>query len=315
MKAAFYRFLVALSQRIGLWVFRTGAWGIASGYFLFFPGRVAVGVRFYRALYPERGGMYRLWCTWKQFHSFTHVFLDRFLLSGGQGIAYTHDGWEYLEEAVASRTGGIILMSHVGNWEVASRILQERERENPRIKLLLYLGKKHKEQIERAQKESLVRSGVRIIAVEQDGGSPMDLVEGINFLKAGGLASLTGDRRWRDDQRSVAVRFLGHEAFLPETPFIFALLSGAPLFIFFVCRTGSQTYHFQVLPPVVVRAKDRQSRGGAIRRAAQFYADRLEETVREHPFEWFHFEPFIGSERYQSQHAGNDPQRDDLPTA
>ena len=305
MKAAFYGFIVALSQRIGLWVFRFVAWGIASGYFLFFPGRVAVGVHFYGALYPERGGLYRLWCTWKQFHSFTNVFLDRFLLAG-QGITYTHEGWEYLEEAINSGTGGIILMSHVGNWEVASRILQERERENPRIKLLLYLGKKHKEQIERAQKESLVQSGVRIIAVEQDGGSPMDLVEGINFLKAGGLASLTGDRRWHDDQRSVTVRFLGHEAVLPETPFIFALLSGAPLFIFFVCRTGSQAYHFHVLPPVVVRAKDRRTRGDAIQRAAQSYADRLEETVREHPFEWFHFEPFIGSERCQSQYAGND---------
>ena len=315
MKAAFYRFLLALSQRIGLWVFRAGAWVIASGYFLFFPNRVAVGVHFYRALHPEHGGMYRLWCTWKQFHSFTSVFLDRFLLVGGQTIKYTHDGWEYLEEAVNSETGGIILMSHVGNWEVASRILQERGLENPRIKLLLYLGKKHKEQIERSQKESLVKSGVRIIAVEQDGGSPMDLVEGINFLKTGGLVSLTGDRRWHEDQRTVTVRFLGHEAFLPETPFIFALLSDSPLFIFFVCRTGCQAYHFQVLPPVVVRAKDRQSRGNAIQRAAQFYADRLEETVRLHPDEWFHFEPFIGSERYQSPAAGNDPQRDDLPTA
>ena len=192
-------------------------------------------------------------------------------------------------------------MSHVGNWEVASRILQERGRENPRLKLLLYLGKKHKEQIERTQKEGLVGSGVRVVAVEQDGGSPMDLVAGINFLKAGGLVSLTGDRRWREDQRTVTVRFLGYEAFLPETPFIFALLSGAPLFVFFACRTGNHTYHFQVLPPVLVRAKDRNSRGDAIQRAAQCYADRLEETVREHPFEWFHFEPFIGSERYQKK--------------
>lgn len=308
MKASFYRFLIALSRRIGLWVFRVGAWGIASGYFLFFPGRVAVGIRFYGALYPERGMPYRLWCTWKQFHSFPHVFLDRFLLSGGRTVTYTHAGWEYLEEAVNNGTGGILLMSHVGNWEVASRILQERGGENPRLKLLLYLGKKHQEQIERTQKESLVQSGVRIIAVEQEGGSPLDIVAGINFLKTGGLVSLAGDRRWREDQRSVAVRFLGHEALLPETPFIFALLSGAPLFIFFACRTGSQTYHFQVLPPVFVRAKDRQDRRDAIQKAAQFYADRLEETTREHPFEWFHFEPFIGNERYQSPAAGNDRQ-------
>jgi predicted LPLAT superfamily acyltransferase len=313
MKEYCYRFLIVLSQRIGLWVFQVGAWVIASGYFLLFPGRVAVGVRLYGALYPERGLPYRLWCTWKQFHSFPHVFLDRFLLSDNQAsITYTHAGWEHLDEALNSGDGGILLMSHVGNWEVASRILQEWRGENHRLKLLLYLGKKHQEQIERTQKESLVRSGVRIIAVEQEGSSPLDIIEGVNFLKAGGLVSLAGDRRWREDQRLVAVRFLGHEAFLPETPFRFALLSGAPLFIFFACRTGSQTYHFQVLPPVFVRAKVRQGRRDAIQRAAQFYADRLEETVRQYPFEWFHFEPFIGKEEYQRSTAKNDLQRDDL---
>jgi predicted LPLAT superfamily acyltransferase len=162
------------------------------------------------------------------------------------------------------------------------------------MKLLLYLGRKHKEQIERAQKESLVQSGVRVIAVDKDGGSPFDIVEGINFLKAGGLVSLTGDRKWREDQRSIPVRFLGHEAFLPEAPFVFALLSGTPLFIFFANLRGRQTYHFKIMPPVYVRAQGRNERREAIRRAAQAYAECLEDTVRRHPFEWYHFEPFIG---------------------
>ena len=300
MKAAFYRCLTALTRRTGLWVFRLGAWWIATGYFLLFPGRVAVGVRFFGALFPDRGRLYHLACTWRQFHRFTHVFLDRFLLSDGDSITYTHKGWELLDTALDAGKGGVLLMSHVGNWEVASRILQERGKEDPRIRLLLYLGQKHKEQIERTQKEALVKSGVKIVVVEQDGGSPMDIVEGINFLKAGGLVSLTGDRRWRDDQRAVAVRFLGHEALLPELPFVLALLSGAPLLIFFTYRTGEQAYHFEVLPPIAVRAGDRRQRDEAIRIAAQIYADRLAETVRKHPGEWFHFEPFLGRGRDQS---------------
>ena len=110
-------------------------------------------------------------------------------------------------------------------------------------------------------------------------------------------ALAAGDRRWRQDQRSVPVNFLGHEALLPEMPFVFALLSGAPLLIFFACRTGNQAYHFQVLPPIAVRSPHRFNRREAIERAAQFYADRLEETVRQHPFEWFHFEPFLQGEK------------------
>ena len=295
MKEGFYRFLIALSKLMGQWFFRVIAWGIASGYFFLFPRRVAISIRFYRALSPTRRGFYHLWCTWRQYHHFTSVFLDRFLLFDDKNVTFTHEGWEYLEDAVKREVGGVLLMSHVGNWEIAAHLfLRVHARNNPGMKLLLYLGRKHKEQIERVQKESLVRSGVKIIAVGREGGSPFDIVSGINFLKAGGLVSLTGDRKWREDQRSIPVRFLGHEAFLPETPFVFALLSGSPLFIFFVHRTGRQKYHFKTMPPEYVRAGERSDRQEAIRKAAQAYADILEDTVRHHPFEWYHFEPFIG---------------------
>jgi predicted LPLAT superfamily acyltransferase len=295
MKEGFYRFLMSLSKLMGQWVFMVTAWCIASGYFLFFPGRVAVSARFYRALFPSRCWLHHLWCAWKQYHHFTHVFLDRFLLPNDQNITFIHEGWEHLDDAVNKKTGGIILMSHVGNWELAAyMLLKIHGPNNPDLKLLLYLGKKYKEQIERTQKESIVRSGVKIIAVEQDEISPADIIEGINFLKSGGLVSLTGDRRWRENQRYVPVRFLGHEAFLPEAPFVFALLSGTPLFIFFVHRTGRQKYHFKTMPPEYVRAGERSDRQEAIRSAAQAYADILEDTVRHYPYEWYHFEPFIG---------------------
>ena len=295
MKDRFYRTLMVLSKGAGLWLFRLVAWWIATGYYFFFPSRVAVSVRFYRALFPGRSRAYHLYCTWKQFHRFTHVFLERFLLSEDHPLYFTHEGWEYLEEAVKQKTGGLLLMSHLGNWELAAhRLLKSHGQGLPEMKLLLYMGRKHKEQIEHRQKEDLAAQGIRIIAVEREGNAPVDVVEGINFLKNGGIVSLTGDRRWREDQRSVSVKFLGHEALLPEGPFVFALLARAPLLIFFAYRVGKLSYHCQVLPPVYVEAKDRKDRSRAIRAAAQAYADGLEETVRRHPFSWFHFEPFIG---------------------
>ena len=304
MKDIFYRSLIVLSKLVGLWVFRFMAWFVATGYFLFFPGRVAESVRFYGALLPSKSLLYHIRCAWKQFHNFTYVFLDRFLLFNGHTIDITHDGWEYLVETVQRKEGGIILMSHVGNWEIAAHMLKIRGSDVPGMKLLLYLGEKFKDQIEHTQKEDLIQSGVKIIAVEENIVSPTDIVEGINFLKVGGLVSLTGDRIWRKDQRSIAVRFLGHEVFLPETPFVFALLSGTPLYIFFAYRTGRETYHFQVQPPEYVRAKDRSERQNVIAQAAQVYADRLEEMARRHPFEWFHFEPFLGRKLEEVRDAG-----------
>lgn len=295
MKDRFYRTLMMLSKGAGIWFFRLVAWGIATGYFLCFPSRVAVSKRFYKALFPSESRIYHLYCAWKQFHQFTDVFLDRFLQSEEHPMHFTHEGWEYLENAVTQRTGGILLMSHLGNWELAAhRLLKSHGKDLPEMRLLLYMGRKHKEQIEQRQKEDLAAQGIKIVAVEQEGSAPVDILEGINFLKSGGIVSLTGDRRWREDQRTVPVKFLGHEALLPESPFVFALLSRTPLLIFFATRVGNFAYHCQVLPPVYVDAKDRKDRQRAIGDAAQTYADGLEKVVRRHPFVWFHFEPFIG---------------------
>ena len=299
MKAAGYHALTFLSKRIGFWILRFGAWWISTAYFFLFPRRVATSVRFYGALFPERSLPYHLWCAWRQYHNFTHIYIDRFFLEQDEKLSVAREGWRYLEQAVEEGTGGILVMSHVGNWEIASRLLKHYGQGNPKMRLLLYLGQRHKEQIEREQKETLVRSGLTVIAVEPGGGSPADIVEGVKFLKAGGLVSLTGDRLWREDQRRVPVSFLGRRAFLPELPFVLALLSGAPIFVFFAYRTGTRAYRIETGPPEFIRAPDRRMRDEAIRQVAQSYADRLEALVRQYPFEWFHFEPFIGEEPLQ----------------
>ena len=293
MKDFFYRCLIVLARRFGSWIFLLIAWHVATGYFLFFPRRVAVSVRFYRRLFPDRGRCYSLWCAWRQYHHFVHVFLDRFRLAEGDDLTTTYEGWEHIVAASVSGRGGIILMSHVGSWEIAARLLKHQGRKHPRMRLLLYLGAKHQEQIERRQKKSIEQSGIRVVSVPENGGSAMDILEGLHFLREGGLVSLTGDRLWTREQRAVTVRFAGGEARIPETPYILALLSGAPLLIFFGYRTGRGKYHLLTVPPLYVTAASRRERRAAVETAAQTYADLLAETVRSHPYEWYHFEPFL----------------------
>jgi len=285
----FYQFLTFFTRFLGSWFFKVFSRFVSTGYFIFFPQRVALGVRFYRALFPERGGLHALRCTWRQFHGFTDVFLDRFLLQADNAIAYTSEGWELLERAAADGTGGIVLMSHMGNWDVAAHLLRKRG-----LRLLLYMGAREKEQIEKMQKDSLAESGLSIVSVGEDGGSPFDILEALRFLREGGLVSLTGDRLWTPGQRAVPVRFLGHRALLPEAPHSIALLSGAPLFLFFAFRTGPSAYHFSINGPIAVTAPSRADRGRAIRESAQRYADILAEKAREYPRQWYHFESFLG---------------------
>lgn len=287
----FYKFLILFTRLLGTWFFKVFSRFVSTGYFIFFPARVAIGVRFYRALFPERGGLYHLWLTWRQFHGFTDVFLDRFLLQTAGDISFTSEGWEIIQKAADEKRGGVVVMSHMGNWDVAAHLLRRKG-----LRLLLFMGSREKEQLEKMQKESLSESGLTVIAVDREGGSPFDILEGLRFINEGGIISMTGDRVWTAGQRTVPVQFLGRRVLLPEAPHRIALLSGAPLFVFFAMRTGDKKYHFSLSGPIQVAASSRADRDRAVRESAQQYADILAEKARQYPVQWYHFEEFLGEE-------------------
>ena len=288
MKIFSYRVAVYFSRRWGVWFFRTFSWFIAAGYFFLFPSRVAHSFKFYRALIPKQNFLYYLHCVWKQYHNFTNVYLHRFITLDENEIEFTKEGWEYLDEAVEKKTGAIVVMSHIGNWELAAQMLNRKG-----LPIMLYLGAKHKEQVERLQKESLAESGIKIVATSDKKKSPFALLEGVNFLRGGGIVSMTGDRLW-GEQGYVVVDFLGYEARLPDTPHLVALMSGAPLMTFFVHQKASGKYHITVSKGRQVIAATRADRQRAVLASAQTYANELMQMACKHPFEWHHFEPFLG---------------------
>ena len=302
MSSRFYSILTVVSNIFGTQVFALTARGIAAGYFFFFPRRAATSAKFYRAVFPKRSRLYSWWCAWRQFQNFTTLFLDRYLLGKNGSITYTSQGREHLIQAVDQGFGGIMLMSHMGNWEVAARLLQEMI---PELRLMIIMGRRAKEQIERLQKEELSANGIRIIVADQDASSPFALVEVANFLQTGGFVAMAGDKLWRADQRSVSVHFLGHTVRLPEAPFMLALLSGVPLYVFFSSIRGRGQHHYSISNPLTIVVKERAQRRSAVQQTAQAYADLLEEHVRSYPLEWFHFEPFLESEAAAAGHLAD----------
>ncbi len=288
MKKLTYKIALYLSRKLGVWFFRTFSWCIATGYFFLFPARVANSLKFYRALFPGLGFFYHLYCVWKQFHNFTDVYIHRFIPWAADQAEFMREGWEHLNEAVAKKTGAIVVMSHIGNWELAAQRLNQKG-----LPIMLFLGAKHKEQVERIQKDNLAKKGIKIVTTDEKEKSPFALLEGINFLREGGIVSMTGDRLW-GEQTHVTVDFLGHEARLPDMPHLFALMTGAPLMTFFVYQEAIGKYCIKVSKGRKVFAATRADRKKAVLESVQAYADDLARFASEHPFEWHHFEPFLG---------------------
>lgn len=288
MTGFWYAFLETMTRVFGSWLFVVVSRCIAVGYFAF-SRNTRESVRFYRGLYPGKGRLYHIRCTFRQYQNFTTIHYDRFLAAHGRTTTFESQGWDKLQ-TVIQESGAILLMSHLGNWEIAAKILSEQEGDS---KLLLYMGVKEKEGVEGVQKEQLKESGVSIIGTPQNGGSPFDAVTGIRALQEGGIISMTGDILWRDDQRSVEVDFLGAKAKIPKAPYIFALVSGAPIFCFYSQRIGRNSYLFRFADPIYIQCSNRSERSDKIQEAAQRYADLLEAQLRIQPFEWYHFDRFV----------------------
>jgi predicted LPLAT superfamily acyltransferase len=290
MKAFIHETLIKVSLLLGSWPIRFFAWWIATGYFLFLSSRRRSSIRLYQVIFPEKSRCYYLYCTWRQFHSYAATFAERIEFDRNKGLTTSTQGRENLVEMARRGRGGVILMSHLGSFEIAASTFRE-----VRFKLLLIMGEKEAKQVARDQREAMKARGIHIqvaTAVEDPlfGG-----VEAVKFIEEGGFVSVAGDLVWTEQRSRLPVRLFGHEVGLTAGPHLLALVSNAPLFTMFTFRAEKGKYLIIMSPPREVKATSRSARSASLQASAQAYANALEEMVRQHPFQWYIFEPFFGA--------------------
>jgi predicted LPLAT superfamily acyltransferase len=290
MKAFLFKTLVGISFVWGSWFIRFFAWWVASGYFLFCSSRRGASVQLYRNLFPQRSLGHAYYCAWRQFHSFAATYGDRIELDGRKGILTSTEGREGLVSAAKRGAGGILIMSHLGSYEVAARAFQELG-----LKLLLLMGEKEAKQVARAQREALHSRGISILVATGQEDSLWEGLEAIQFIREGGFVSLSGDLVWTKQRSLISVSLFNQAAEIPSGPHLLALVSGAPLFTLFTCRINRGSYRIIISPPRLVKASSRSERNRVLQASAQTYATELEKIVAQHPFQWYIFEPFFRS--------------------
>jgi lauroyl/myristoyl acyltransferase len=204
-------------------------------------------------------------------------------------MVITSEGKEYLLEAVKQARGGIFIISHIGNYEVAANALGDLG-----FKHMIMMGEREAKQVARQQRESLMRKKIVIHVSSARQASPLDGLEAIKFLKDGGFVSVAGDIAWTDPHARVAVELFGCLVHVPSAPYLLAMASGAPILILFTFRLGRGKHKIVLTPLQIDRASSRSDRKSAIQARAQEYAKALEKAVYSHPFQWYVFEPIFG---------------------
>ncbi|MFH1138937.1 MAG: lysophospholipid acyltransferase family protein [Pseudomonadota bacterium] len=289
MKGFWLKLLHVSAKFGGAWIVRLTSALIAAGYFVFRRRRVAAGLDFYSALFPGRSRLFYLWCVWRQFQDFAAGYSDRVSIDLGGRLICVSEGFENLRRAAQTGKGGIILTSHVGNWEIGAGLVRQEG-----LNMTMLMGERDPRELARQQKKHLREEGLNVNVAGTDASSPLESLEILKALRSGALISIAGDLAYTPQRSRIPVRFLGREVHLPAAPHLLALLSGAPLLTVFSCREGRNTHHFITSPPRYVQAAGRKDRQDALARSAQEYADQLAEILKKNPYQWHVFEPFLG---------------------
>jgi predicted LPLAT superfamily acyltransferase len=222
------------------------------------------------------------------FYSFGSALIDRFfflLSSGSEPFRYVSVNEDCIVNELSKGRGVILLGAHVGNWEIAGNLLQERV--TTTVHFLMYNAES--EAMKRAVEKAVRHRAVNIIYVTPE--APDSMIEMVNALRRGEVVCLHGDRV-AGEMRHEHVEFLGRKAAFPIGPFVLSLLTGAPIIPFFAIKKGWRSYEFSASDPLSVACGNRTERKEVLRECLDRYVRVLEQKVRSYPEQWYNFYDF-----------------------
>jgi Kdo2-lipid IVA lauroyltransferase/acyltransferase len=176
------------------------------------------------------------------------------------------------EERLAGVDGGVIsLTAHVGNWELAGRLLAGRSGRRTHVVV---------DPDEARELERWVRrngDGVRFVPRAH----PAIAVELLGSLRRREVIALQGDRALGNDG-DVRVDFFGRPAPFPIGPFRLARAARVPIVPAFCLLDADHRYTVTVMEPLRVAPGEEEE-------GLRAWVSVLESVVRQHPTQWFNF--------------------------
>jgi phosphatidylinositol dimannoside acyltransferase len=187
-------------------------------------------------------------------------------------------GEAHLEDARRDARGVVLVTAHTAGWETVGPLLSR----DHALKLMIAEAAEPSRGARAIQDDARRAYGLLVVHVGDDPLSALSLAA---HLRAGGAVALQIDRAPRRI-RSHGVTMFGAPARIPEGVLRLAMLTGAPLLPVFAARTGYRKYEILVHAPVRI---SRTAGIAELDSAAQRLANAMQDFVRAHPTQWFHF--------------------------
>jgi predicted LPLAT superfamily acyltransferase len=223
----------------------------------------------------------------RSFYGYAICALDRIYLLKGQrrGLQVEVERPDEVV-AAAARGGCILLVAHLGNFDVLRTLGAGAHRLSLSILLDRQQGRMFIGLLERMNPEL----AAHVIDAGQRG--PQLVLALREALERGRMVGIMGDRA-RRDERCIDVQMFGATARFPEGPWLLAAALGVPVILGFGLYRGGRRYsaHFELFAERL--ELPRTQRQPALQAAAQRYAARVEHYARLAPYNWFNYFAFF----------------------
>jgi len=220
------------------------------------------------------------------FISFAQSIADRVYVwqRGVNAFPLCIDNPELLEKVFAKNdAGGLILVSHLGNFDIAMSCLKS----NPRRVCNIVMSEPHIGLFNRFRNRLSGLTNVRFVDA---GGINLDSAMAlIDRVGKGEIVVVAADRSFElNAERTASVKFLGADARFPIGPYILGHVLKVPVYTLFAFRDGGvYNIRFNLFAErIVLRGSNRTAE---LHKLAQCYVRILEKHCRHWPLQWYNF--------------------------
>jgi len=228
-------------------------------------------------------GVAVLWKAYRVFYSFCDYMVAYCYVpqaSHEQLLAMLVDpdrGEEKIDRCLSLGNGLIVWTAHVGNWELASRLLEMHGRPVNTAR-----AKEPGNHAEAMLRDLMINYRHRIISVDDDVLAPLEL---LRALRRNEIVAIQGDRTYKG--RGAPVPFFGPGASFPLGPFLLSYVSGAPVLPGVVVRERWLRYRVVMGEPIEIPRTENRERNlmDGLLKATRF----LEEVITTYHCQWLNF--------------------------
>jgi predicted LPLAT superfamily acyltransferase len=231
-----------------------------------------------------RSGARLWWNAWRTFYSFCDFMVSYCYVphaSDAELLAMLESGdRQGIDRCLERGNGLVVWTAHLGNWEIASRLLELHGR---RVNVARVVEQGNP--AETILRDLMTNPRLNIVQLNDN---PLASVELLNALRNGEIVAMQGDRVYHSF--CAEAQFFGRTAKFPLGPFFLAYISGAPLLPGFVVRRKWLRYRVVLGEPI--EFPHTGERDAELRSALEEAVRFLEATIKSCPTQWLNFYDF-----------------------